>query len=90
MGSTGWGKTLAALLSRSGSDVCVLTRTASEAEALRDEVGDYRSTHQPAEALEGTRFVFWAVPSQTMRSNVDSLRGAMPSGLCHVSVSQGA
>ena len=89
VGNTGWGTTLAALLSRNSSDVCLLARTPGEVDVLRAGGVEYRATHEPAEALDNAGYVFWAVPSQTMRANVAGLQKSLPSGLCHVSVAKG-
>ncbi len=89
VGNTGWGRTIAGLLSRNASHVWLLTRTRAEADALHDTGCDFDSTHDPIQALGGARYVIWAVPSQTMRSNVAGLCPVLPPNLCHVSVAKG-
>lgn len=89
VGNTGWGRTIASLLLRNVTDVCLLTRTAPETESLRRSGVEYGVAHNPAEALRGSDYVIWAVPSQTMRANVSALRQTLHSDLCHVSVAKG-
>jgi glycerol-3-phosphate dehydrogenase (NAD(P)+) len=89
VGNTGWGRTIAGLLSRNGADVRLLTRTRDEAEALRGGRLGFNPTHEPTQALDSAEYIVWAVPSQTMRANVASLRDVLTPNLCHVSVAKG-
>ncbi len=89
VGNTGWGNTLAALLSRNVFRVDLLTRTVEETRELCARNIEYHPTHLPGEALDEAQCVVWAVPSQTMRRNVESLRELLSPDLCHVSVSKG-
>jgi len=89
VGSTGWGRTIASLLSRNVSQVRVLTRSADEARELEAGTPSLRATHRPGEAFADAEYVIWAVPSQTMRSNVTSVREWLPADACHVSVAKG-
>jgi glycerol-3-phosphate dehydrogenase (NAD(P)+) len=89
VGSTGWGRTIAALVSRNVSDVRVLTRTSDEARDLQNTMPTLRATHLPADALSDAEYVIWAVPSQTMRSNVAGVREWLTADACHVSVAKG-
>ncbi len=89
VGNTGWGRTIAALLCRNVPDVCLLTRTEDEAAALRSHGGEYRVSHESRTALLDSEYVVWAVPSQTMRTNISALRDKLPSDLCHISVAKG-
>jgi glycerol-3-phosphate dehydrogenase (NAD(P)+) len=89
VGNTGWGRTIATLLLRNLSDVCLLTRTGEETEVLRQGGAEYCVTHEPAVALQDSEYVVWAVPSQTMRANVSGLQRVLPTDLCHVSVAKG-
>lgn len=89
VGNTGWGRTIAGLLSRNVSHVWLLTRTREEADVLSSTRHDFGATHEPAQALGDVRYVIWAVPSQTMRTNVAGLCGALSPDLCHVSVAKG-
>ena len=89
VGNTGWGRTIAGLLSRNGADVRLLTRTREEAEALRCGHFEFNPTEEPAQALDSAGYVVWAVPSQTMRANVAHLHEVLTPDLCHVSVAKG-
>jgi len=89
VGNTSWGNTIAALLARSGLDAWLVTRSEEETLLLLDSGLGYSPTHREQEALEGTRFVVWAVPSQTMRANATRLRGAFGPDVCHVSAAKG-
>lgn len=89
VGNTGWGRTIASLLLRNVSDVCLLTRAAEETDSLCRSGAEYQATHRPEEALCGSEHIVWAVPSQTMRSNVSALQRLLPLDLCHVSVAKG-
>ncbi len=89
VGNTGWGNTIAGLLARNASRVHLLTRTVEEARVLCGTAIDYYPTHLPGEALAAAQFVVWAVPSQTMRHNVDTLKEVLLPDQCHVSVSKG-
>ncbi|MBN1151773.1 MAG: NAD(P)-dependent glycerol-3-phosphate dehydrogenase [Dehalococcoidia bacterium] len=89
VGNTGWGRTIASLLLRNATDVCLVTRSESETELLRHRGVEYRVSHVATEALEGSDYVVWAVPSQTMRANVTLLRDILPTDVCHVSVAKG-
>ena len=89
VGNTSWGNTIAMLLARRGLDAWLLTRSEEETLLLQNSGLGYSPTHREQEALEGTRFVVWAVPSQTMRANATRLRGAFDPDVCHVSAAKG-
>lgn len=89
IGNTGWGRTIASLLARNMADVCLLTRSSAETESLNQSGVEHRVSHMATDALDGSDYVVWAVPSQTMRANVTSLREALSSDQCHVSVAKG-
>lgn len=89
VGNTGWGNTIAALLAKNRSQVCLLTRTSEEELVARGNSVEYARSHVPLEALEGADCVVWAVPSQTMRENVSAVKESLPPDLCHVSASKG-
>ncbi len=89
IGNTGWGRTIAWFLSRSGHDVRLLARTESEAVALRELSVKYRPTHVAQDALDGTGCIVWAVPSQTVRANALSVAHVVPTHACQVSVAKG-
>lgn len=89
VGNTGWGRTIASLLHKNKADISLLTRTAQEAETLCRSGVEFPVASEAAEALRDAGYVVWAVPSQTMRSNVESVRDVLPLNLCHVSVAKG-
>jgi len=89
VGNTGWGNTIASLLSRNGHDTWLLTRSESEADALNASRTGYQCTDVAGYALEDAGLVVWAVPSQTMRANVEAVRGFLPERAAHLSVSKG-
>jgi glycerol-3-phosphate dehydrogenase len=60
VGNTGWGRTIAALLRRNVSDVCLLPRTEDEAVALRGHGGEYCVSHEPRTAFPDSEYVVWA------------------------------
>ncbi|MBE9505177.1 MAG: glycerol-3-phosphate dehydrogenase, partial [Chloroflexi bacterium] len=89
VGNTSWGNTIAALLGRTGLEARLLTRSEEETLLLQSSGLGYSPTHRVQEALEGARFVVWAVPSQTMRANATRLRGVLGPDVCHVSAAKG-
>ncbi len=89
VGDTGWGNTIAALLARNWPQVYLLTRTAEEVRTAHGGAIGYQRTHVAGEALDEAACIVWAVPSQTMRENVNSLKELLAPDLCHVSASKG-
>lgn len=86
VGTGSWGTTLAIMLARHGRSVTLLARSDAEAEALR-EAGQHvryapsvpfpyllHIAGEPDVALRNCRVLLLAVPSQTMRANVERLR----------------
>ena len=85
VGTTGWGTTLAIITAREGHTVRLLARTSQEAARLRlaNENSQYlpgasfhpamRVTHDPTEALGGADLTILAVPSNTLRQNVNDV-----------------
>ena len=85
VGTTGWGTTLAIITAREGHTVRLLARTSQEAARLRlaNENSQYlpgasfhpamRVTHDPTEALGGADLTILAVPSNTVRQNVNNV-----------------
>ncbi len=85
VGTTGWGTTLAIITAREGHTVRLLARTSQEAARLRlaNENSQYlpgasfhpamRVTHDPTEALDGADLTILAVPSNTVRQNVNNV-----------------
>ncbi|MCL6649902.1 MAG: NAD(P)-dependent glycerol-3-phosphate dehydrogenase [Chloroflexi bacterium] len=101
VGATSWGVTLALLWSRAGQSVRLLARTEEEAETLRRD-GEHRQrvpgyrfpptltvTADPTEALAQAEAVVLAVPSQTMRTNVRRIAGALAPSTLVVSAAKG-
>lgn len=86
VGTTTWGTTLALVLARSGVSVSLLARTAGEAQALIESgensrflpgfpfPNNLRVTASEAEAFETAEMVVYAVPSATLRQNLQATR----------------
>lgn len=100
MGTGSWGTTFAALLADAGSTVTMWSRRAEIADQINAGCNlDYRpdvqlteavrATTDPAEALAGADMVVLAVPSQTLRSNLEAWGSAIPSGVPVVSLMKG-
>ncbi|MBP1708120.1 MAG: glycerol-3-phosphate dehydrogenase [Chloroflexi bacterium] len=85
VGTTSWGITLGIILAQKGLKVALLTRTEKEAVDLKStgfnssgfpiiEVSpNLSATADPHEALADSKAVILAVPSQTMRQNVQNI-----------------
>ncbi|MDE2716552.1 MAG: NAD(P)-binding domain-containing protein, partial [Chloroflexota bacterium] len=85
VGTTGWGTTLAIITAREGHTVRLLARSDEEAARLRlaNENSQYlpgasfhqamRVTHDPREALDKADLTILAVPSNTLRQNVQNV-----------------
>ena len=90
VGATTWGTTLAVLAARGGAPVRLLCRTADEAEALRRAGQHARRLpdvpfpatltpdHEPVSALDGSRLVIVAVPSDSFRQNLQRIASHLP------------
>jgi len=89
VGNTGWGNTIASLLARNACNTWLITRSVEETALLRASNPNYTCSENVVAALDGANIVVWAVPSQTMRSNVSALVQDLPANACHVSVSKG-
>ncbi|GAA4631315.1 NAD(P)H-dependent glycerol-3-phosphate dehydrogenase [Mycolicibacterium sediminis] len=84
MGAGAWGTALAKVLADAGNDVTLWTRRPDLADEINRThrnvgyVGDadlpasIRATSDPAEALDGSCTVLLAVPSQTLRANLEA------------------
>lgn len=84
MGAGAWGTALAKVLADAGNDVALWTRRPDLADEINEThrnvgyVGDavlpssIRATSDPAEALSGACTVLMAVPSQTLRTNLET------------------
>jgi glycerol-3-phosphate dehydrogenase (NAD(P)+) len=100
MGTGSWGTTFASLLADAGSTVTMWARRAEIAEQINAGCNtDYRpdvqlpatvrATTDPAEACAGADMVVLAVPSQTVRSNLEVWGGSIPAGVPVVSLMKG-
>jgi glycerol-3-phosphate dehydrogenase (NAD(P)+) len=101
MGAGAWGTALAKVLADAGNDVTLWARRAELADEINDThrntsyVGDVelpksiRATSDAASALDGACTVLLAVPSQTLRANLEQWRGAIGGDATLVSVAKG-
>lgn len=101
MGAGAWGTALAKVLADAGNDVTLWTRRAELADEINDThrnagyVGDIalpasiRATGAAAVALDGACTVLLAVPSQTLRANLERWRDAIATDATLVSVAKG-
>jgi glycerol-3-phosphate dehydrogenase (NAD(P)+) len=101
LGAGAWGTALAKVLADAGSDVRLWARRAELADEINDThrntsyLGDaelpktIRATSDPAEALDGACTVLFAVPAQTLRSNLQSWAGLIDEGATLVSLAKG-
>jgi glycerol-3-phosphate dehydrogenase (NAD(P)+) len=101
IGTTGWGTTLAIILSRKGLAVSLWARTKQEAAKLnREKVNKIhlpgfsfpeglRATASLDEALDKTDLVIFAVPSQDMRRNVRLAKKYFDRSMLILSVAKG-
>jgi glycerol-3-phosphate dehydrogenase (NAD(P)+) len=101
IGTTSWGITLGIILAQKGLKVALLSRTAKEAIDLRstglkssgfpiNEVSPNLSvTEDPHEALAESKAVILAVPSQTMRQNVQIIKKHITKSMLVASAAKG-
>lgn len=101
VGTTTWGITLGVVLANKGLEVRLWTRTEAEANKLRDKGVDPRLlpgvtlapqmtvTSSPGEALAYVNAVILAVPSQSMRQNVISIKYYLNKSMLIVSAAKG-
>ncbi len=101
VGTTTWGTTLALQLCRNGVPPALLARTDEEARRLNRERENRRFlpgvslpselaiTASPSEALNHTRVVILAVPSQSFRQNLRWIRDNLPDDAIIVSAAKG-
>jgi len=100
-GAGSWGTTFAKVLADAGCDVMLHARRDELASAITDgrENADYlagirlpdklKATTDPAEAAEGASIVVLAVPSQTLRGNLQGWARLLPRGAAIVSLMKG-
>jgi glycerol-3-phosphate dehydrogenase (NAD(P)+) len=101
MGAGAWGTALAKVLADAGSDVALWARRPELADEINDihrntgYVGDaelpksIRATSDPAEALSGACTVLLAVPSQTLRANLERWTSLIGDDVTLVSLAKG-
>ncbi len=101
IGTTAWGLTLGSMLARRGIDVAVLARAPAEASALSAARRSERLpagvffprglfvTANPSEALKAAEAVIVAVPSVTMRANIQRVAPALPRQSLVISATKG-
>ena len=100
-GATTWGTTLAMLIANNGHTVQLLARSDDEADALNSDgenrrfapgvrfPADLRTTSSPDVAFRAADLAIIAVPSQTFRSNVQRIAGAIQPPTVVVSATKG-
>ncbi|HWE89325.1 MAG TPA: NAD(P)H-dependent glycerol-3-phosphate dehydrogenase [Pseudonocardiaceae bacterium] len=101
LGAGSWGTTFAKVLADAGQDVVLWARRPDVARAINDgrRNPDYlpdiplpdniSATSDAERALAGVDAVVLAVPSQTLRANLDSWRPALPADALLVSLAKG-
>lgn len=100
-GSGSWGTMFALILAEAGTKTTLWGRRPDLIEAInqRHENPDYlpglrlpdtvRATTDPAEAMDGAEYVVLAVPSQTLRQNLEAWRPWLPPRAVLVSLMKG-
>ncbi|XVQ84491.1 NAD(P)H-dependent glycerol-3-phosphate dehydrogenase [Microbispora siamensis] len=100
-GTGSWGTTFAMILAEAGTPTTLWGRRAEIVDAINEtrENPEYlpgmrlpdtiRATTDPAEAMEGADFVVLAVPSQTLRANLQVWKPHIPPGAVLVSLMKG-
>ncbi|OLL73633.1 Glycerol-3-phosphate dehydrogenase [NAD(P)+] [Pseudonocardia sp. Ae168_Ps1] len=101
LGAGSWGTAFAKVLGDAGREVRLWARRAEVADAINSgrRNPDYlpeielpaklSATHDPAEALHDADAVVLAVPSQSLRSNLEHWRGLIPDGVTITSLAKG-
>jgi glycerol-3-phosphate dehydrogenase (NAD(P)+) len=101
IGTTSWGTTLAVMLAARGVEVVLWARTADEADRLNTDRENaahlpnisfpetMRATPSPAEALKRAELTILAVPSQTMRDNLNIIKDHLWGPTSILSLSKG-
>ncbi|GAA4207572.1 MULTISPECIES: NAD(P)H-dependent glycerol-3-phosphate dehydrogenase [Microbispora] len=100
-GTGSWGTTFAMILAEAGTTPTLWGRRAQIVDAINEtrENPEYlpgtrlpdtlRATTDPAEAMDGADFVVLAVPSQTLRANLQEWKRHIPPGAVLVSLMKG-
>jgi glycerol-3-phosphate dehydrogenase (NAD(P)+) len=101
MGAGSWGTTFGKILADSGNDVTIWARRSDVADEINSQHrnGDYlpgirlpktlKSTIDPSEAMKGAEQVYLAVPSQSLRANLEAWGASIPNGAILVSLMKG-
>lgn len=101
LGAGSWGTTFAKILADAGRDVTMWARRPEVAHEITHEhvnsgylpgvtlPGNLRASSDAAEALEGADAVVLAVPSQSLRSNLERWRDLLPVDTILVSLAKG-
>ncbi len=101
VGTTAWGMTIGVILANKGTRVNLLARTQKEAVdlhntglksegfVLNDMPTNFRVIEDPREALNDSKAVILAVPSQTMRANVKSISKFLSKSILIASAAKG-
>ncbi len=101
MGAGSWGTAFALVLADAGNEVCLWGRREELCETInsKHENSEYlpgialpdavSATHDPVKALEGAEIVVLAVPSQQLRSNLESWSEHIPDDAVMVSLMKG-
>lgn len=101
MGAGSWGTTFAKVLADGGNDVVLWARRDEVVEEINDDHrnGDYlpgidlpkclTATLDPAVALDGAEHVYIAVPSSTLRTNLEAWGALIPKDAILVSLMKG-
>jgi glycerol-3-phosphate dehydrogenase (NAD(P)+) len=101
VGTTSWGMTLGIVMAAKGSQVSLLARTEKEANDLQntglrssnypinDISANLTVTEDPAEAMSDAKAVILAVPSQTMRTNIQVIKQYITRSMLIASAAKG-
>jgi glycerol-3-phosphate dehydrogenase (NAD(P)+) len=101
MGAGSWGTTFAKVLADAGNEVSIWARREDVADEINTQHrnGDYlpgirlphslRATSVAAEAMSGAEQVYLAVPSQSLRANLEEWGSAIPDSAILVSLMKG-
>jgi glycerol-3-phosphate dehydrogenase (NAD(P)+) len=101
MGAGSWGTTFAKILADAGNDVTIWARrddVVTEINSLHRN-GDYlpgiklpkdlKASFEPAEAMAGAEHVYLAIPSQSLRGNLEEWGSSIPANSIVVSLMKG-
>ena len=101
LGAGSWGTTFAKVLADAGTDATLWARRRELAERITSERRnpDYlpgielpakvTATHDAAEAVAGAELIAFAVPSQSLRANLEAWRDVLPADAVLVSLMKG-